>query len=117
MSINRKSIRKRIHKRVRRKISGTSQRPRLAVHYSNQHIYAQIIDDEAGATICSASTLNKEVTTKASNEAAAVQVGALIAKKAKDSKIDTLVFDRGGHSYHGKVKALAEAVREGGIKF
>ena len=117
MSINRKSIRKRIHKRVRRKISGTSQRPRLAVHYSNQHIYAQVIDDEAGTTICSASTLSKEVTTKASNQAAATQVGELIAKKAKESKIDTLVFDRGGHSYHGKVKALAEAVREGGIKF
>ena len=117
MSINRKSIRNRIHKRVRRKISGTSQRPRLAVHYSNQHIYAQIIDDEAGTTICSASTLSKEVKTKASNEAAAIQVGELIAKKAKESQVDTLVFDRGGHSYHGKVKALAEAVREGGIKF
>ena len=104
-------------KRVRTKVQGTSMRPRLCVFKSLNNIYAQLIDDEKQATICSASTLDKEVKTKYSNKTAAKEVGALIAKRALDKKIESVVFDRGGYIYHGVVKELAEAAREGGLKF
>lgn len=105
------------HARVRRKISGTPERPRLSVYKSLKGIYAQIIDDVNGNTLVSASTLDKEVKTKASNVEAAKEVGALVAKRATKAGIKTIVFDRGGYQYHGKVKALAEAAREGGLEF
>ena len=114
---DRKAERTRRHIRVRRKISGTAECPRLCVYRSNTNIYAQIIDDVAATTLVSASTLDKEVKTKHSNKEAAKEVGALIAKRALDKKIDTVVFDRGGYIYHGVVKELAEAARAGGLKF
>ena len=114
---DRKMERTRRHIRVRRKISGTAERPRLCVYRSNSNIYVQIIDDVAGNTICQASTLDKEVKIKHANKEAAKEVGALIAKRAKAKKVDTVVFDRGGYIYHGVVKELAEAAREGGLKF
>lgn len=114
---NRKFERTRRHIRVRRKISGTSERPRLCVYRSNSNIYAQIIDDVAGNTLVSASTLDKEITTKHSNKAAAKEVGTLIAKRAIEKNIKTVVFDRSGYIYHGVVKELAEAAREGGLEF
>ena len=114
---NRQLERARRHARVRNKISGTAERPRLCVFRSNTNIYAQIIDDVAGNTIVSASTLDKEIKTKKSNIEAAKEVGALIAKRAKAKKVETVVFDRGGYIYHGVVKALAESAREGGLKF
>ena len=114
---DRKMERTRRHIRVRRKISGTAERPRLCVYRSNSNIYVQIIDDVAGNTICQASTLDKEVKTKHANKEAAKEVGALIAKRAKAKKVETVVFDRGGYIYHGVVKELAEAAREGGLKF
>ena len=113
-----KSIsRDRRHARVRTKISGTADCPRLCVFRSNTGIYVQVIDDVAGKTLASASTLDKEVKTKASNIEAAKEVGSLIAKRANKAGIKTVVFDRGGYQYHGKVKALAEAAREGGLEF
>ena len=104
-------------KRVRATVKGTAQRPRLCVFRSNKNIYVQIIDDVAGNTIVQASTLDKEIKTKYANKEAAKEVGALIAKRAADKKIETVVFDRGGYIYHGIVKELAEAAREGGLKF
>lgn len=115
--LNRKEVRTRIHKRIRRKVLGTAERPRLAVHYSNQHIYAQIIDDTAGKTLASASTFDKSVEKSASNIACAATVGQLVAERAKEAQVSAVVFDRGGHLYHGKIKALAEAAREAGLKF
>jgi large subunit ribosomal protein L18 len=115
--IKRKSIRQRIHKRIRRKVSGTTERPRLAIHYSNQHIYAQVIDDTVGRTLVAASTLDKSIEKASSNVESAQKVGKLIAERAKGSNIGNVVFDRGGHLYHGKVKALADAAREGGLQF
>jgi len=114
---DRKFERTRRHIRVRRKISGTAERPRLCVYRSNTNLYVQIIDDVAGNTLVQASTLDKNVKTKHANKEAAKELGALIAKKALDKKIDTVVFDRGGYIYHGVVKELAEAAREGGLKF
>ena len=105
------------HARVRKKISGTPERPRLSIYKSLTGIYAQIIDDVNGKTLVAASTLDKEVKTKASNIEAAKEVGALVAKRATKAGIKTIVFDRGGYQYHGKVKALAEAAREGGLEF
>ena len=105
------------HKRVRTKISGTAERPRLSVFRSNTGIYVQIIDDVAAKTLVSASTLDKEVKTKASNIEAAKEVGTLVAKRAIKAGIKTVVFDRGGYIYHGVVKELAEAAREGGLTF
>ena len=115
--IDRKATRQRRHIRVRRKISGTPECPRLCVYRSNSNIYAQIIDDVAGNTLVSASTLDKEVKTKHANKEAAKEVGTLIAKKAAEKKIKQVVFDRGGYIYHGVVKELAEAAREGGLEF
>ena len=114
---DRKLERNRRHARVRTKVSGTAERPRLCVYRSNTNIYAQIIDDVAGNTLVSASTLDKEVKTKNSNVEAAKEVGALIAKRASAKKIKTVVYDRSGYIYNGVVKALAEAAREGGLEF
>ena len=114
---DRKATRRRRHIRVRRKISGTPECPRLCVYRSNSNIYAQIIDDVAGNTIVSASTLDKEIKTKHANKEAAKEVGTLIDKKATEKNIKEVVFDRGGYIYHGVVKELAEAAREGGLKF
>lgn len=116
-TINRKTIRQRIHKRIRRKVTGTATRPRLAVHYSNQHIYAQVIDDSVGKTLISASTMDKSFENASSNVESARKVGQLLAERAKGSNISAVVFDRGGHLYHGKVKALADAAREAGLQF
>ena len=114
---DRKMERTRRHIRVRRKISGTPERPRLCVYRSNTNLYVQIIDDVAGNTLVSASTLDKEVKTKHANKEAAKELGTLIAKRAAEKNIETVVFDRGGYIYHGVVKELAEAAREGGLKF
>lgn len=114
---DRKMERTRRHLRVRKKISGTSERPRLCVYRSNANLYVQIIDDVAGNTLVSCSTLDKDIKTKRSNKEAAKEVGAMIAKKALAKNIETVVFDRGGYLYHGIVKELAEAAREGGLKF
>ena len=115
--INRKKKRTKKHLKVRNKISGTPERPRLCVYRSNQNIYTQIIDDVAGVTLASASTLDKEVKTKHANKEAAKEVGALIAKRAMDKNIKAVVFDRGGYIYHGVVKEVAEAAREAGLNF
>ena len=115
--INRKLERERRHIRVRNKISGTAMRPRLCVYRSNSNLYVQIVDDVAGNTLAQASTLDKEVKTKHANKEAAKEVGALIAKRASEKKIKEVVFDRGGYIYHGVVKELAEAAREGGLTF
>ena len=115
--IDRKATRQRRHLRVRRKISGTAECPRLCVYRSNTNVYAQIIDDVAGNTLVSCSTLDKEIKTKHANKEAAKEVGTLIAKKAAEKNIKTVVFDRGGYIYHGVIKELAEAAREGGLEF
>ena len=114
---DRKMERTRRHIRVRRKISGTAERPRLCIYRSNTNLYVQIIDDVTGNTLVSASTLDKEVKTKHANKEAAKEVGTMIAKKAIEKNIKTVVFDRGGYIYHGVVKELAEAAREGGLDF
>lgn len=113
----RKQARAKVRRRIRKKISGTPERPRLAVHFSNQNVYAQLIDDEAGKTLAAASTLDKGVGGKGANQEAAVKVGEAIAQRAKDAKVENVVFDRGGYFYHGKVKALADAAREAGLNF
>jgi large subunit ribosomal protein L18 len=114
---HRVEARGRIRERIRRKVSGTAERPRLAVFRSLKSIYAQVIDDASGRTIVSASSLEKDAGAKGANAAAAKAVGALIAKKAKDRGITRVVFDRGGYLYHGNVKALADAARENGLEF
>ena len=114
---DRKLERARRHARVRTKVSGTAERPRLCVYRSKSNLYAQIIDDVAGNTLVQASTLDKEVKTKKSNLEAAKEVGTLIAKRAASKKIKTVVYDRSGYIYHGIVKELAEAAREGGLEF
>ena len=105
------------HNRVRSKISGTAERPRLCVFRSENHIYAQIIDDVAGSTLVSASTVEKGFDGKGGNCEAAKKVGAAVAERALQKGIEEVVFDRGGYIYHGRVKALAEGAREGGLKF
>lgn len=115
-----KVARLRRHRRVRKNVFGTSERPRLSVFRSTNHIYAQLIDDTKGVTIASASTLDTEVKSQIStggNIGAAKKVGDLIAKRALEKKIEQVVFDRGGFLYHGRVKALADAAREAGLKF
>ena len=114
---NRKAERERRHLRVRRKISGTAECPRLCVYRSNNNLYVQVIDDVQGNTLVAASTLDKEIKTKHANKEAAKEVGALIAKRAIEKNIKSVVFDRGGYIYHGVVKELAEAAREGGLEF
>lgn len=115
--VDRRAERIRRHKRVRNKISGTAERPRLCVFRSNQNLYVQVIDDTKGETLVSASTLDKEIKTKHSNKEAAKELGTLIAKRAQDKKIKQVVYDRGGYVYHGVVKELAEAAREAGLEF
>lgn len=116
-TIKRKEIRQRIHERIRRKVRGTAERPRLAVFFSNKNVYAQVINDDAGRTVCSASTKEKGAAAGKANAATAAQIGKSIAERAKGAKIEAVVFDRGGIKYHGKVKALADAAREAGLKF
>ena len=105
------------HKRVRGKVSGTAQRPRLSVFRSLKNIYAQLIDDENGVTLAAASTVEKSFGEYGGNAEAAAKIGKLIAERAADKGITECVFDRGGNVYHGRVKALAEGAREGGLKF
>lgn len=114
---NRKLTRSRIHARIRKTLRGTPQRPRLAVYFSNSNVYAQLIDDEAGRTIVSASTKEKGFGETRANIATATKVGQAVAERALAQNITQIVFDRGGFSYHGKVKALADAAREKGLKF
>ncbi|WP_188456394.1 50S ribosomal protein L18 [Virgibacillus oceani] len=111
-------VRKKRHVRVRKNLFGTEQRPRLNVYRSNKHIYVQLIDDIKGVTLASASTKDNELKVEASgNVDAAKQVGELIAKRAQDKGYKSIVFDRGGYLYHGRVKALADAAREAGLEF
>ncbi|GAA0325791.1 50S ribosomal protein L18 [Oceanobacillus sp. FSL W7-1293] len=110
-------IRKKRHNRVRRTLSGTAERPRLNVYRSNKNIYAQLIDDANGVTLASASTVDKELEINGSNVDAAKAVGAAVAKRAIDKGYKSIVFDRGGYLYHGRIKALAEAAREEGLEF
>ena len=105
------------HKRVRGKISGTAQRPRLNVFRSSANIYAQVIDDVTGHTLCAASTLEKGFEGPGGNKEAARKVGKLIAERAAEKGVSTVVFDRGGYIFHGRVKELAEGAREGGLNF
>lgn len=114
---DRKAERERRHIRVRRKISGTSECPRLCVYRSNKNLFVQVVDDTKGITLVSASTLDKEIKTKHANKEAAKEVGNLIAKRALEKNIEAVVYDRGGYVYHGVVKELAEAAREAGLKF
>ncbi len=104
-------------RRVRAKVSGTAGRPRLSVFRSNAHLYAQLIDDESGKTLCAASDVDVSTKGAAATVASAREVGALLAKKAVEAGIKTAVFDRGGYKYHGQVKALADGAREGGLAF
>ena len=115
---DKKALRAKRHLRVRKKISGTPERPRLSVYRSEKNIYAQIIDDVNAVTLVSASTIDKDLKVKAGgNKEAAKLVGELVAKRALDKGITEVVFDRGGYVYHGRVQALAEAAREAGLKF
>ena len=119
--LSRKQQTQKRHKRLRRSINGTANRPRLAIFRSNNHIYAQVIDDLAQNTLCSASTLDKDLRaslkTGGSNCDASIAVGELVAKRALEKGIQQVVFDRGGNLYHGRVKALANAAREAGLQF
>ncbi len=115
-----KGMRKVRHARVRKKVHGTTARPRLSVYRSLNHVYAQVIDDEQGATLTSASSLEGAIKSQTDGKIkadVAKMVGTLISERAKEKGITTVVFDRGGYLYHGRVKALAEAVREGGLVF
>jgi large subunit ribosomal protein L18 len=119
-TFNRRAARDRLRRRIRKKISGTADRPRLAIHFSGKHVYAQVIDDEAARTLVAASTTQKDVLGKnkpAANRATAEVIGKIIAERAKAKKIEKVVFDRGGFQYQGKVKAFADAARDGGLQF
>ena len=116
-TINRKAIRAKVRRRIRRKLSGTASRPRLAVYFSNRHVYAQIIDDTVGKTICSASTADASIADPSKLANRASKVGNLIGERAKAANVTEVVFDRGGFKFCGKVKALADAARETGLKF
>ncbi len=118
--VNKNEMRKNRHERVRQKVYGTPEKPRLNVYRSNSHIYAQIIDDVNGHTLTQASTLDKELKEKLAstqNKEAAKLVGNLVGKRALEKGIDTVVFDRGGYIYHGRIKELADGAREAGLKF
>ncbi len=115
--INRKANRDRRHKRIRTKMHGTAEIPRLAVSKSNRNLTVQIINDDSGETLVSASTLDKEVKVKNKNKEAAKEIGTLIAEKAKKAKIKKVVFDRGGYAYHGVIKEIADAARNAGLEF
>ena len=119
-AFNRKAARERVHRRIRKRVAGTAARPRLSVHFSGRHVYAQVVDDDAGRTLAAASTMESSLLDKdkvAANRGSAEIIGKAIAERALTKKIENVVFDRGGFLYHGKVKALAEAAREGGLKF
>jgi large subunit ribosomal protein L18 len=112
---SRTDARRRRHFRVRKSVHGTEVRPRLAVFRSNRYIYAQIIDDEAGRTLAAASSQEPALRSKSLSVETAAEVGSLVASRAKEAGVESVVFDRGGFKYHGRVKALAEAAREGGL--
>jgi large subunit ribosomal protein L18 len=114
---NRRMTRERLRKRIRRKISGTAERPRFCVSFSGQHIRAQIIDDTAKKTLVSVATTEKDLQGRKPNVVGASEIGKIMADRAKKKGIEAVVFDRGGFRYHGKVKALADSAREGGLKF
>jgi large subunit ribosomal protein L18 len=114
--MSRRTARDRRHRRVRKKVYGTAQRPRLAVFKSNRYIYAQIIDDELGRTIVAASSQEKALRSKTLSRESAAEVGKLLAERATGADVTEVVFDRGGYPYHGRVRALADAVREAGVK-
>lgn len=117
---SRAEVRAKMHRRIRHTLAGTSERPRLSVFRSNNHMYCQIIDDDAATTLVAASTMDSDVKAqvkKTNNTEAAEKLGAAIAKKALDKGIKTVVFDRGGFIYEGKIKALADAAREAGLEF
>jgi large subunit ribosomal protein L18 len=116
-NIDKKEIRTRVHKRIRRKLAGTSERPRLAVFRSVAHIYVQVIDDSKGVTLVSASSVDKGGKTNGGNVAAAKAIGKLVAERAKEKGVARVVFDRGGYPYHGRIKALADAARAAGLEF
>src|SRR6058998_2510030 len=120
MATIRKAARQRVHQRIRKKVTGTAERPRLSVHFSGKHVYAQVIDDNSGRTLAAASTAERSSVGKdkaAANKTTAEQVGKAIAERSLAKKLERVVFDRGGFLYHGKVKALADAARAGGLKF
>ena len=111
-------VRIRVHERIRRKVRGSEERPRLAVYRSTKHIYAQVIDDHKGHTVAAASSSEKSSAVKSGgNVAGAKEIGKLVAQRAKEKGISKVVFDRGGYLYHGRVKALADAAREAGLEF
>ena len=115
---DRAEVRRAVHRRIRKKVAGTAERPRLAIYRSLNHIYAQVIDDERGRTLASASTTEKDLRGgSGGNIEAAQRVGRAIAERAVAQGVSSVVFDRGGYRYHGRVKALADAAREGGLKF
>jgi large subunit ribosomal protein L18 len=114
--ISKDQIRRRIHKRIRRRVSGTPERPRLAVFRSVAHIYAQVIDDSKGVTLVAASSTEAASTATGGNVAAAKEIGKRVAERAKEKGITRVVFDRGGYLYHGRIKALADAAREAGLE-
>lgn len=117
MADTRRQIRHRIHKRIRGRVAGTQERPRLAIFRSLNHIYAQIIDDQQGNTIVSAASIEKDLRGKGGNVEGAKAIGKAVAERAKEKGIKQVVFDRGGYQYHGRVKALADAAREAGLEF
>ena len=120
MATHRKAARQRVHQRIRKRVAGTAERPRLAIHFSARHVYAQVIDDDTGRTVVSASTAEQDLLGKSkavANRATAELIGKAIAERLLAKKTDTVVFDRGGFQYHGKIKALADAARAGGLKF
>jgi large subunit ribosomal protein L18 len=119
MALTKRERRNKIKKRIRKGIKGTSKRPRLSVFRSNKHIYAQIVDDVKGNTLVSASSLEKEIelNEESNNIKVAEAVGAKLGEKAKNANVDTVVFDRSGYRYHGRIKALAESARKSGLKF
>lgn len=117
-NVNRDEVRRRIHTRIRKRVKGSAERPRLAVFRSLCHIYAQVIDDRSGRTLAAASSAEKSTTVKTGgNVDAAKAVGTLVAERAKAAGVNAVVFDRGGFLYHGRVKALADAARAGGLEF
>jgi len=116
-SFDKDARRRRIHARIRRRVKGTPERPRLAVFRSLKHVYAQIIDDRAGRTLAAASSNEKGAASSGGNLAGAREIGRLIAERAREKGITRVVFDRGGYLYHGRIKALADAAREAGLEF
>ena len=116
--VSRNELRKRIHLRIRKRLRGSVGRPRLSVFRSLKHIYAQVVDDQTGRTVAAASSAEKDSAVKSGgNVAGAKEIGKLIAQRARHAGVTKVVFDRGGYQYHGRVKALAEAAREGGLEF